>query len=367
MSIEKISISERKFIQSTFETKVRETKVQEMKRTNKKCAKNHIKEKDVILISKMENLLLKDDIIIVYHGSCPDGISAAWCLYKYYKFNDNDLNMNFIAGYNSGTCPLYKFIDKNVIMVDFVYPAKQMDTISKISKSLLVLDHHKTTEYLLNYKENITIVYDEKRSGSQITWDYYFPDMLRPWFIDDIADRDLWTWKINGSRESCRGMLELGYYDSVSDFISKCNMHDRDEIIKLGKTLLQADEKQIKKICSRAIDCYCSPPINDDNKKWNVRLVEADGTFASEIGEVLTENENVDFAAIYRYDIIKDVWNISLRASKKKDIDLTEVAKRFHTGGGHPKASAVVLYGNKGQDLKSIFEPVKGSDLFNKI
>lgn len=43
--------------------------------------------------------------------------------------------------------------------------------------------------------------FDMNRSGSQMAWDYFFPDFARPAMIDYIADRDLWRFKLPGSRE----------------------------------------------------------------------------------------------------------------------------------------------------------------------
>lgn len=281
--------------------------------------------------------------IVIFHGGCPDGVGAAWCF--------KDLADEFYAASFGKTIPLELVEDKKVIFVDFTYRRDEMKTIIEVAEDVIVLDHHKTA-YDLEGLENLTLNLDMDRSGAQMAWDYVNNNKPRPWFIDDIADRDLWQWKIPNSKYTTRAMHAQNYYKTIEDF-DKLVGQDREKFVDLGKILCEMDEEIYTSLCKRAIDCICTS-VKDPSKKWKVKVVECDHMYASEVGNRLSKT--CDFAAIYRYDLPSDEWWISMRANG--EIDLTEVAKLFDKGGGHKSAAGITLFGSKGQTLKSVFVPI---------
>ena len=95
-----------------------------------------------------------------------------------------------------------------------------IELVSK-AKNVVILDHHKSSESMivenkdkLDLIPNLYIEFDMNRSGCQMSWDYFFDNAPRPFFIDYMGDRDLWTWKLSNSKEINIGLWELGYIDS---------------------------------------------------------------------------------------------------------------------------------------------------------
>jgi len=304
-----------------------------------------------------KNNLIDYDLVI-YHGGCPDGLAGAWC----YWIKMNRDNSKFIPGRIGSPPP--NVDGKRIIFIDFIYNANTMKKILNSAEYVKVLDHHKSSIFLTNFKSNkLELVLDMDRSGAQLAWDSLNNDIYRPWFINDISDRDLWKWEIKYSKYTTRAMFGLGYYNNFESFdnIVKKN---RSDFIDAGNLLISDDERVYEAICKRAVDCWVKS-ITNEGKKWKARLVNCESMYVSEIGNRLVEDNLCDFAAIFRYEPLKDEWWISLRANKFSSIDLTEVVKHFGNGGGHPKAAGFTIYGSKGHNLRTIFIPAESQFRFN--
>lgn len=289
---------------------------------------------------------MTENTLVIYHGECSDGIAGAWCFKKLgYK--------NFYAGTHNNKIDI-DIKDKDIIFVDFIYPKDQLKNILKEAKSVNVLDHHKSSLFVLDMKhENLKCMIDMLRSGAQIAWDFCFPDEKeRSWFIDDIGDRDLWLWKRVDSKEATTGMFKLGCCDNI-DMFDNITLHSREYYIEIGKLFLINDKNRQKNICKKAIKCKAQSKI-DPEKEWNVMIVECDKLDVSEVGNQLVTENNCDFAVMYKHDFLKNEWNISSRANVNNNIDLTKIVRHFDSnGGGHPKASGFTL---RGDELYKVFK-----------
>lgn len=292
--------------------------------------------------------------LVIYHGGCPDGLGGAWCFWK----NMGQETNKFYGGWYGGPAPDVK--NKRVLFIDFTFCEKVMRKIVESAAYVKVLDHHKSAEYLRLFEyDNFLLVLDMKRSGCQIAWDELYATDERPWFINDIADRDIWTWSINDSKKTTRAMNALGFYKSLKSF-NCITENERSYYVDVGNILNQVDEIKFNECCSKAVNCWAKSLI-EPQKIWKVKLIEYDRKYASEVGVKLLEkasDESFDFAAIYSYDIKYNIWKISLRALQDNNIDLTEVVKHFGNGGGHAKAAGFKIYGDNQHTLKTIFKPI---------
>lgn len=121
---------------------------------------------------------------VIYHGDCFDGFTAAWA----FKRLNQGINATYIpAKYHQPPPDVH---GEDVYILDFSYPRDVLIELERSSKSLLVLDHHKTAEADLAGLS--FCVFDMERSGCGITWDYFSQCAPRPWLIDLMEDRDLW-------------------------------------------------------------------------------------------------------------------------------------------------------------------------------
>src|SRR5574343_992991 len=105
--------------------------------------------------------------LVLYHGNCYDGVTAAWVVYKALDlaFEGGVSNLEYLPMNYSDPCPDVK--GKDVIIIVFSFKRPIMEKIIEDCSSLIVLDHHKTVEAelkdLANPKGNI--VFDMNRSG----------------------------------------------------------------------------------------------------------------------------------------------------------------------------------------------------------
>ena len=164
--------------------------------------------------------------LIIYHGHCYDGFSAAWVAQKYFNEHEELLEqdaggairgVDFHAAAYETEPPDVK--GKDVFILDFSYPRKTLIKINLEAKSLLVLDHHMRAE--INLKGLDFCVFDMKRSGAGMTWDHFFPGKPRPLMLNRIEDRDLWVFKFDDTKpaQAYAGIVPMTFeaWDKLMD------------------------------------------------------------------------------------------------------------------------------------------------------
>ena len=137
-------------------------------------------------------------VLCIYHGNCADGFGSA-CVVRKALGKDN---VEFHAGVHQNPPP--DVTDREVIIVDFSYKRDVLIEMAKSAKSIQILDHHASAEKdLIDLPVNVSAIFDMDRSGAAITWDYFMGDGFkeRPILINHIQDRDLWRFKLEGTRE----------------------------------------------------------------------------------------------------------------------------------------------------------------------
>lgn len=129
------------------------------------------------------------NIIVLYHGDCPDGFGAAFAAWK--KFKEE---AHYEALSRSDAPPLELAQGKEVYLLDFTFNRQEdVDALAKASASLTILDHHEGVEAQTKSVESH--VYDSNRSGAGIAWDYFHDNAPRPKLIDYLEDDDLFRFK----------------------------------------------------------------------------------------------------------------------------------------------------------------------------
>ena len=89
-------------------------------------------------------MLNSENMIVVYHDPCNDGFCSAYLIWQQFGYSPT-----YLPSSHDGTKhDLSKFIGKDVVFVDFSYPEDYLLQILSCAKSLTVLDHHKTANYL---------------------------------------------------------------------------------------------------------------------------------------------------------------------------------------------------------------------------
>ena len=236
-----------------------------------------------------------------------------------------------------------------MIMVDFSYKRPVLEGMLRSgdvrqASTILILDHHKSAAEDLGGIEKPAGVYDPdrwrrrweqnsewpvraefdmERSGAGIAWDYFYPGAPRPRLIDHIEDRDLWRFRINGTREIQAAVFSYPYDFDVWD---KLMDGDPMSLFAEGCAIERKHHKDIAELVAvtkrtMLIGGHVVPTAN------------LPYTLTSDAGNLMAEGQ--PFAACYWDTANARVF--SLR-SRPEGLDVSEIAKQYD-GGGHRNAS----------------------------
>lgn len=276
-----------------------------------------------------------DRIVVIYHAGCWDGFCAAWLFQKQFP------QAEFHPAHHGSNPPDVK--GAKVYILDFCYSEDVMRDILRDCRTLVVLDHHKTSAAAMETlrKEadpKSMFVFDMEKSGARLAWEWLidaFGDVKESTFfgyrktssnllVDYTEDRDLWRWQLTHSREYNAWLrsfpLDFKVWDSLYldySFTKSCEQ---------GEAILRRDQQ--------IVDSHVRNAVEMEICGHKVLVVNA-STLVSEIAGKLAEGR--PFGAVY-FDRIKDgKRQFSLR-SDKNGLDVSEIAKSFG-GGGHQHAA----------------------------
>lgn len=302
---------------------------------------------------------VKDFDAIIYHGPCSDGTGGLWCACNYKPIKSR-------YACKAGQNPQGDYSGMNVIFVDICPKIDYLIQLTTIAKNVVILDHHKSSEQMIRDNEellssipNLHIEFDMGRSGCQMAWDYFFDNQPRPFFIDYMGDRDLWTWKLPFSREINTALWELGYIDSYDLTKMTGLLENPDEKLKYlestGKFIEAGNKKEVEIGVSNAIEAQ----IISGDKIYRIWLGgNINPILRSDLGNALCskpfkDGVMPDFSACWQYDPKSDEWWISFRGVPDRSPDLSVLSSSFG-GGGHPMASGITIK-SPSKGLKEIF------------
>lgn len=262
--------------------------------------------------------------ICIYHSNCADGFGAALIVRAALGGQ-----VDFHPGKYGEAPP--EVTGRDVIIVDFSYKRDVMINIIESCDQLTVLDHHKSAEAelagLSQLSKKVFIEFDMNRSGAMMAWDFYFPDEPAPKLIKHIQDRDLWKFKLEGTRQIQAALFSYPY-----DFDVWMKMLANDDAVEA----LYCDGVAIERKYLKDLDELLKhEPRTMVIGGYTVPVANLPYTMASDAGNRLALNQ--PFAAIY--SDTKDNRLFSLRScSGEHEVDVSEIAGQYG-GGGHKNAA----------------------------
>ena len=300
--------------------------------------------------------------IVFYHRDCPDGISAAWAIKKRWR-------SAFLIGLDAGNLPHSNVNIKGqkIVFVDLCPNSVEglMEIIQK-SKETWIIDHHETTRYTLDALiaksssdiiSKLHIIFDLSLAGCQLAWDTCFEssfDSNRPWFIEYIADADLWTWTQLKSKEVNAALIEDGWVnfkglDHLFGMENSSKFIER--LVERGEVVTKSHRKEIDAAINAAV-----PALFLGKYKIWVSTVRrqyrsivgnelANKPFPVKEGESETTNLPA-FAALWWWSYTELSWQISLRGPDLQTEDtpnLAEITSKLYKGGGHATAAGFTI------------------------
>lgn len=313
---------------------------------------------------------------IVYHEHCSDGTASAWIVKRH---NPSAQLINCKAGQNPNL-NIEDIKSRNIIFVDICPSVDYINTISSIVNKIVILDHHisafrnidnmydtdkicATSGQIVreNKPQNLFTVFDMNKAGCVITWEYFNSQLIIPWFIQYIQDRDLWKWELPNSKNINTALFE----DKHITFNGLTNLYDKyvtkeqisfiiEQMNEKGALINKFRNQIIDKECKKAIHCT----FNYEDIVYNVWLYSGPEDLRSDIGNALMQinfNNGIkpDFSVNWRYDVQSHQFWISMRGEEWSP-DLSIICKKYN-GGGHPRASGCSIDGNL--PLRTIFIP----------
>jgi len=286
---------------------------------------------------------MKQKPLVIYHGGCFDGFTAAWVFHS--LRGDADFHP---ARYGEDP-PDCK--GRDVWVLDFSYPRDVMKKIIVSSAKTMVFDHHKTAEAALNgildeiavsgvqRGNSDKIVFDMNRSGAGITYDELeeadqkkrgfktprFNDERAMWLVDYIEDRDLWKQRLFRTQAVTAWIASVPMtFENWQDIynLGRDLVADRGDFVL--QYMFQYGTKALEQAKTENIGGYIVPTVNLPYMNCS-----------EYVGRLALRFPESPFAAGYfrRND---GRWQFSLRS--RGEFDVSEVAKEFG-GGGHAGAA----------------------------
>ena len=263
--------------------------------------------------------------LVIYHGNCADGFSAAWCFWR--KYGEG---ADYVAGVYQQSPP--DVAGRDVYLVDFSYKRAVVEQMLAAANRVTLIDHHKTAmdDLLalrsLDYGDRFGWFCDLNRSGATLAWDFLYPGEARPLLLGHVEDRDLWRFKLAGTREIQAFVFSHEYSFDMWD---KLMSADQVELLKMTASGAAIERKHNKDVAELVGVCKRRMVIGGHE----VPVASLPYTMVSDAANAMAQGE--PFAACYWDTAEGRVFG--LRAADD-GLDVSDVAKQYG-GGGHAKAA----------------------------
>lgn len=271
--------------------------------------------------------------LIIYHGNCADGFSAAWCFWRKYG-----KGAEYVAGVYQQNPP--DVVGRDVFLVDFSYKRAIVEQMLVQAKSVTLIDHHKTAiedlqplfrqDSYMGEPSQLNYFTDLNRSGATLAWDYLFPGEQRPPLLGHIEDRDLWRFKLQNTREIQAFVFSHEYNFEQWDKLMSASPVELLQMTAAGAAIERKHHKDVAElvgVCKRRMVIG----------GYDVPVASLPYTLVSDAGHLMAQDE--PFAACYWDTPAGRVFG--LRAAQN-GIDVSAIATQYG-GGGHVKAAGFTV------------------------
>lgn len=265
-------------------------------------------------------------IICIYHANCVDGFGAAWSM-KYWMPKAEIEFMPYKYG-----MPAPDVKNRIVYVLDFSFDRETTAKMLQDAAVFILLDHHKSAmENLegLDKPRRGRINFDMHHSGAALAWDYFSGGIRRPPLIDHIEDRDLWKFKLKGTREINAALFSYPYDFAVWDQLMAV---DVQRLYEEGVAIERKHFKDIEELVTESL-------------RWMriggeiVPVANLPYTLSSDACRTLLRRRPAPFSACYMDMERGRVF--SLR-SEEDGSDVSAIAQ-LYGGGGHKHAAGFTV------------------------
>ena len=258
------------------------------------------------------------DVVVIYHAQCADGFGAAFAAWK--KFGDRAEYLE--AGYGD-ELPV-GLAGKEVYVLDFMFEEPgQMEELQKITKRLVVLDHHISSKALTESVPEH--VFDNNRAGATIAWSYFHPDTPMPHLMRYLEDGDLYHFALPETHDFFTYLIATPYDFAVWDELFNTLEDDtkRPELLAKAHTY----DEFYETLCGIAVEA--AKPVEFEGYTCLFANSLPSITMRSHIGNILCTKMPPIALVVSAHP---DGFGVSIRSDES--VDVSKIAAKFG-GGGH--------------------------------
>jgi uncharacterized protein len=265
-------------------------------------------------------------IVVIYHKKCPDGFGAAYAAWKKY----GDMAEYVPAGYGD---PLLSGLEgREVFLLDFCYDLPgEIEQLAKITKRLVILDHHESARDRIKLASEH--VFDTKRTGATIAWEYFHPNTPVPALLKHIEDGDLYRYALSGTRDLYSYLMvqpdDFKVWDKIVQRLDSPKsrpafMRKAAEATKYFEAFAQLSVEAAKKVRFEGYECYFATTL----PSITMRSYVAHELYAKHppLALVVTAHP--------------DGYGVSIRSDGS--VDVAKIAEKYN-GGGHPGSAGFFI------------------------
>ncbi len=276
--------------------------------------------------------------LVIYHGNCADGFTAAWLANMAYGEQHPELAghipNDWVVDHHAGVYgrPPPDITGRDVYILDFSYPPEVMQVICDEAKFVTMIDHHASNiKALQDFKhKRLLAILDDSRSGAYLTAQYFWPDKEPSEMVKMVDDRDRWQFHLPDTRAFNAGLFSRPYKIGEWNHISR----NVEETIVEGQAIERKHFKDINELLD-----VCMQWEEVDGQQ--VPVANLPYTLASDACAIMLERHpDAPFACAW-YLRSDDKMVFSLR-SRPGETDVSVIAKKYG-GGGHVNAAGCAV------------------------
>lgn len=293
--------------------------------------------------------------LIIYHANCMDGF-AAMCAMKYALKLDGvhpgristwaaKYDEPFPAALVTGLTNAEHL--PRVYIVDFSYTPAILWDHRALWEQCILIDHHEKAiqqwasqvEDSFPYVPNVQTYFKTDHSGATLTWKAMGLSHEVPVILLHVADRDLWQFKFEGTRELNALLYSFGFGSELEDiFMYQLETNDRSHIqslIKQGTALLRAHDRRVEQAKKTAR--YHS------SGEFSVPVLNCSPDLASDVLSQLCKDHSAPMAISYCDSSFKRLYSAR---SLPGGWNVNKICQIWG-GGGHPTAAGFSVFLNQ--------------------
>jgi len=265
------------------------------------------------------------DIVVLYHNDCTDGFSSAWAAWK--KLG----NKADYIGVNPGTAPIGGLKNKEIYMLDLIYPIQYLKKLVDTNKKVVAIDHHVSNQKSFELINDG--LFDIHHSGAVLTWKYFHPKIKVPKLLRHVEDMDLWKFEIPKTKEiiSYLDMVDFSFEKWTEAVKGLEDKSKRKEYLAKGEFILKYQDRLIGDIITNhavRVNFFGYKTYAVNSPVFNSQIANTLYKKMPPIGIVWVQGNEGDV-------------HVSLRSGGT--VDVSKLAARFEGGGGHKQSAGFTV------------------------